>query len=178
MTGSFQKTAGILADDMVGACSVGTIYAFAILLEPARHVLRLLQNLIEMKRQQDSAGRFSIVKHSSGDIFNMLKNGADGAHEQKIRARDVDPRFEERGAFGSRKRHIDGDCLIRYFEDGGELQELVSQGVDDDVQTLFVELAKILLLQTSSYSPHKDMSRCSVLLEIKDWLEQVLTPVL
>ena len=177
-TGDSQRSAGILVDDVIGACSDGTIYAFAILLEPARHVLRLLQNLIELKQQQDPASRFTIVKHRSGDIFNILMSGADGAHEHKIRARDVDPRYEERGASGSRKRHIDGDRLMRYFEEGGELQDLVTQGVDDDVQTLFVELAQILLPQGDSYVRDGEKSSRSVALRVREWLKEILTLLL
>ena len=173
-----QRSAGILADDVVGACSDGTIYAFAILLEPARHILRLLQNLVEVKEQKDLANRFTIVKHCSGDIFDILMTGADGAREHKIRARDVDPRYEERGASGTRKRHIDGDRLMRYFEGGGELQELVTEGVDDDVQTLFAELAQILLPQGSSCMRDEEMSLSSAVLRVGEWLEEVFMPLL
>lgn len=177
-TGDSQRSAGILADDVVGACSDGTIYAFAILLQPARHILRLLQNLIETKQQQDPASRFTVVKHRSGDIFNSLMNGADGAREHKIRARDVDPRYEERGASGSRRRHVDGDRLMRYFEEGGELEELVTQGVDDDVQMLFVELAEKLLPQGSSFVRDRETFSSSVVLLVKEWLEEILMPLL
>jgi hypothetical protein len=137
-----------------------------------------LQNLIETKQQQDPASRFTVVKHRSGDIFNSLMNGADGAREHKIRARDVDPRYEERGASGSRRRHVDGDRLMRYFEEGGELEELVTQGVDDDVQMLFVELAEKLLPQGSSFVRDRETFSSSVVLLVKEWLEEILIPLL
>ncbi|KAJ8109759.1 hypothetical protein OPT61_g7223 [Boeremia exigua] len=142
-----QKSTGVLVDDIVGACSDGTIYAFSVLSKPACHVLRLLQNIIQTKQSRNPANQFTIVRHRSGDIFNVLMNGADGAQDSAIRARDVDPRQQERGAAGARNSHIDGDLLLRFFDEGGDLDDLLSAGVDEDVPELFLELGRALLPQ-------------------------------
>ncbi|KAF2998875.1 hypothetical protein E8E13_004422 [Curvularia kusanoi] len=178
LAGYSQKDSGILVDNIIGACSDGTIYSFAIIAEPARHVLRLLQNIIELKQQRSVTNRFTVVKHRSSDIFNVLMNGADGAQDHEIRARNVDPRYEERGAVGSRHSHIDGDLLARYFQEGGDLKDLVVQGVDEDVSSLFVELAGLLLPQGSYHMRGRGATWDEVVLAVKEWLDEVLMPLL
>lgn len=163
-----DKSAGILIDDIVGACSDGTIYAFSVLSEPASHLLRLLQNLIEIKHAQNPANQFTIVQHRSGDIFNVLMNGADGAQDCTIRARDVDPRLKEQRAAGSRQSHIDGDLLLTFFEEGGGLEDLLSRDVDRDAIALLEELAEGLLPQDSTRG---------FLAIVRSWVDEVLMPL-
>ena len=173
-----DKTEGILADDIIGACSDGTIYAFSVLSEPARHVLRLLQNLIETEQAQSSANRFSIIRHRSGDIFDVLMNGADGAQATTVRARDVDPRHKERGPSAPRNNHIDGDLLSRFFESGGDIRKLLSVGVEQDVPALFMELGARLLSQESYHFRNGSANLKDILIGMKGWLEEVLAPML
>ena len=173
-----EKVAGVLVDDIVGACSDGTIYAFFILLKPARHVLRLLQNLIEFKQSRDPANQFTIVRHRSGDIFDVLMNGADGAQNCAIRARDVDPRNKDWGAAGARNNHIDGDLLLRFFEEDGDLRDLLSRGVDEDVPALFLDLGRALLPQGSYYLRKGHAEWTDVLLGIREWIDELLMPLL
>lgn len=173
-----EKSAGILNDDIVGACSDGTIYSFSILSQPARHLLRLLQNLIEIKHARDPANQFTIIRHRSGDIFDVLMNGADGAQDCAIRARDVDPRFKERGASEARNNHIDGDLLLRFFEENGDLKDLLSRDTDQDVPVLFEELARALMPEGSYHMRHGYRGVADVMAGIREWVEEVLMPLL
>ncbi|KAF1924960.1 uncharacterized protein M421DRAFT_424372 [Didymella exigua CBS 183.55] len=173
-----EKNVGILVDDIVGACSDGTIYSFSILSGPARHLLRLLQNLIEIKYARDPANQFTIVRHRSGDIFGVLMNGTGGAQDCAIRARDVDPRLKERRPSGSRNSHIDGDALLRFFEEDGNLQGLFSRDVDGDVPALFMELAEELLPQGSYHMRHRNKGTDGVFAGVRDWVDEVLMPLL
>ncbi|KAF2621920.1 hypothetical protein BU25DRAFT_403721 [Macroventuria anomochaeta] len=173
-----EKVTGVLVDDIVGACSDGTIYAFSILTRPARHVLRLLQNLIEIKQTRDPANQFTILRHRSGDIFDVLMNGADGAQDCVIRARDVDPRNKERGATGPKNSHIDGDLLLRFFEEGGNIRDLLSRGMDEDVPALLVELGRALLPQGSYYLRNGHFERVDVLMGINEWIDELLMPLM
>jgi hypothetical protein len=173
-----DKVDGVLVDDIVGACTDGTIYAFSILSEPARHVLRLLQNTIETKQARNPAHQFTIVKQRSGDIFDVLMNGADGAQDYAIRARDVDPRHKERGVPAPRNNHIDGDLLLKFFDEGGDIRDLLSQDTDKDVLALFVELGRALLQQGSHHLGDGHADTDNVLGGIKKWMNELLMPLL
>lgn len=169
---------GVLAGDTIGACSDGTIYAISILARPARDLLRLVQNLIRTKQTLSAANKFTVVRHRSGDIFETLVNSVDGKQQQRICARDVDPRNKERGPAGPRNSHIDGDLLTCFFQEGQTVQGLLSEGVDDDVCEVFLELARALLPQENFCSQNKDSQWLSVLEEVEEWLKEILMPLL
>ncbi|KAF2846626.1 hypothetical protein T440DRAFT_224519 [Plenodomus tracheiphilus IPT5] len=134
---------GILTDDIIGACSDGTIYSFSILSQPVRHLLRLLQNLIEARQARDPVFRFTCATPHTSHITNVLINGAGGAQDGKIRAIDVDPVHRERGVAGPRHKCVDGDLIGRWREEGGRVEELVAAGedVERDVGVMFLEYA-------------------------------------
>ena len=165
---------GILADDIIGACSDGTIYAFSILSEPARHLLRFLQNLIQVKETRDTASRFTLVKPRSGDIFKILMNGAGVAQDDEVRARDVDPRYQDHVAAAPRSKHIDGDVLLRFFTEKGNLEKLLSVGTNRDVAALFRELSVPILPLISGV---EHLASPSIYTASEAWLSQVLTPL-
>ncbi|KAJ4289192.1 hypothetical protein N0V90_011534 [Kalmusia sp. IMI 367209] len=144
--GHFIST-GILTDDIIGACTDGTIYSFYILNAPARQLLRLIQNLIEAKLKRDPALQYSNVKQNSGHIFDLLQNRAEGFQDGKIKARDVDPEFQERGPGVPRLKHVDGDVLRRFFEQDGDLRNLIENGCDEDVWKLFIDKAKPIAVE-------------------------------
>ncbi|XPT01219.1 hypothetical protein M3J09_010359 [Ascochyta lentis] len=173
-----DRLQGVPIDDIIGACSDGTIYAFSILSESARHVLRLLQNLIEYKLARDPARQFTIVKHRSGDIFDVLMNGADGAQDGAIRARDVDPRHREREVAAPTNSHVDGDVLLHFFDGGGDLQDLLSTLAGPDVMALFEELGRRLLLHDGHYLQHGQANAADILDGVQQWLDEVLMPLL
>lgn len=141
-------------------------------------MLRMLQNIIQTKRSRDPANQPTIVRHRSGDIFNVLMNGTDGAQDCPIRARDIDPRQQERGAAGPRNNHIDADLLIRFFEEDGDLAALLTTGVDEDISALFMEFAQALLLQESYYLRHGHADWESVLRGVGEWIDELLLPLL
>lgn len=176
-TNSSMKNEGIIIDDIIGACSDGTIYAFSLLSGPARHLLRLLQNLIEIRQARDPSCQFTTVRQRSGDIFDVLMNGADGAQDYAIRARDVDPRLKERGASGARNSHIDGDVLLRFLEEDGDLAKLLTRDVDQDVPALFEELARELLAQGSYHVRDGSKGASDILEGVGEWLDEVLMPL-
>ncbi|KZM22727.1 nucleic acid binding [Ascochyta rabiei] len=173
-----DRLEGILVDDIIGACSDGTIYAFSIMSEPAHVILRLLQNLVELKQARDPARQFTIVKHRSGDIFDVLMNGADGAQDCAIRARDVDPRHREREVSAPKNSHIDGDVLLKFFNEGGDLRDLISTHVEPEVTALLEELGRSLLLHNGYYLQDGHASAANILVCIKEWMDEVLMPLL
>lgn len=136
-----RKLAGVLVDDVVGACTDGTIYSLYILDTHSRYLLRLIQNLIEEKRKRDPTLQFSTLKHG---IHNLLQNGVGGNQDGLIKAREVDPDMQEKGLGSPRFRHIDGDLLIRYFDQGETLRTLVERDCDPDVENLVLSAVRQL----------------------------------
>ncbi|KAF2684103.1 hypothetical protein K458DRAFT_37500 [Lentithecium fluviatile CBS 122367] len=135
----YKGVPSVLADDILGACSDGTIYGFSILTQSARRLLRLIQNLIEAKQKRDPALQYITIKHRSGDIFRILQNGAEGSQESLIKARDVDPEAQEKGEAAPRFKHVDGDLVVRFLHEDGDFERLVREGCDQDVMRLFVQ---------------------------------------
>lgn len=175
-----KSIAGVLADDVIGACTDGTIYTFSVLSLPARHFLRFLQNLIEAKQRRDPAYQHTTVRPRSGQIFDILMNGADGSQDGKIRARDVDPQYQERGQAGPRHKHIDGDLLSRWVDEGGSLENLVLAGKDTerDVEALFTELALRVDAKWAVRTSLGPVRAGNVLKSVRAWMSDVLMPVL
>jgi hypothetical protein len=162
---SSKSPTGILNDETIGACSDGTIYTFAILSEPARHMLRFLQNIIEEKELRDPAKQDTPVNHRSTGIFDVLMNGAQGNQVEKIRALDVDPRQKERGQGGPRHKHVDGDLLQRWLDSDGDLERLLKEGTEGNVLVLEEEFASALWGGEG-------------LGKAREWLDEVFMPVL
>jgi hypothetical protein len=169
-----NRVPGVIVDDIIGACSDGTIYAFSILSEPSRHLLRFLQNLIQAKEARSEARRLNLVKHRSGDIFNLLMNGTEGAQDTEIRARDIDPRYHDHALAAPRNKHVDGDVLLRFFAETGNFEELLSKGTSNDVAALFVELSKPLLETTHG---GKDLVGPGLVHAFRTWLGDILLPL-
>jgi hypothetical protein len=167
---------GILVDDLVGACSDGTIYAFSVLSEPARHLLRMLQNLIEVKRGRDPTAQDAMVKPRSGHILDVLMNGAEGAQDGNIRAHDVDPRRHERGPAGPKHKHVDGDLLVGWLDDGGDLEELLLRDTEKNVEVLFVEIALAVNGQWSVKAEGQS-ARSDMFMNVRGWMKQILMPI-
>ncbi|CAO2653403.1 Nn.00g028140.m01.CDS01 [Neocucurbitaria sp. VM-36] len=163
---------GLLANDLLGACSDGTIYNFSILTRPARDLLRLIQNLIEAKIARDPSLQASLIKPRSGDIFDVLMNGAEGSQDAKITARSVDPSVSERGLASPRMKHVDGDLLIRWMREGGGLADLLREGTEKDVEGLFFELAGAV-----GFIGRRG-GLDGLVGEVEAWLSDVLMPVL
>ncbi|CAA9960535.1 MMS1-N domain containing protein [Pyrenophora teres f. maculata] len=176
------KVTGVLADDIIGACTDGTIFAFAILSQPARHLLRLLQNLIEVKATRSGAHQHATVKPRSGDIFKVLMNNAPGNQHGSIIIRDVDPRhLEQNSQRGQRHKHIDGDLLKRWLDEGGDVEALVWDNADAEVGALFKDLA---LDVEGSWGVRNDgkgkdrQENRQVYEFVRRWMRKVLMPVL
>lgn len=140
--------------------------------------MRLLQSIIEIKQARDPAYQFNTVKQRSGDIFDVLMNGADGAQDTTIRARDVDPRYKERGAAALKNNHINGDLLLRFFDEGGNLQDLLSRGMEQDVLALFMELAQTLQVHKSDHIRNEHSNTDDVVDWGRQWIREVLLPLL
>jgi hypothetical protein len=165
--------AGVLNDDIIGACTDGTILSFTTLNGPALHLLRLLQNLIEAKQKRDPALRFSIAQKTSGHIYNLLQNGAEGPQEVSIKAREVDPEVQSRGPAAPRFRHVDGDMLSRFLERDGDLRSLVEGGCEDDVRKLFLEKVRTMFAGENGERGEEQLVKGA-----EAWVKEVLTPLL
>lgn len=164
---------GVLNDDIIGACTDGTILSFTTLNGPALHLLRLLQNLIEAKQKKEPTLQFSTVKQTSANVYNLLQNGAEGAQEVSITAREVDPEVQCRGPGAPRLRHVDGDLLNRFFEKGGSLKDLVESGCDEDVCRLFLEKDRAMAAGRDGEARKEE-----VLQAVEAWVKEILMPLL
>jgi hypothetical protein len=169
---SSNPPTGVLIDDIIGACSEGTIYTFSILSEPARHMLRFLQNLVEEKKKREPANQYTVVKQRTGDIMDVLMNGAEGAQDADIRVLEVDPKHREQGLAGPRHKHVDGDLLVRWRNKSGNLRELVQESTERGVSVLFEEFATVLL------PTRVDGEDVAMVERVTEWLDEVLMPVL
>ncbi|KAF1940042.1 hypothetical protein EJ02DRAFT_241455 [Clathrospora elynae] len=171
---------GVITDDILGACTDGTIFSFSILTQSARYLLRLMQNLVEVKSRRNPLHQDSITRPRSGDIFSVLMNGAEGNQEGEVRVLDVDPRhLEKPSAKGPRHKHIDGDLLLRWLEEGGDVEWLVWEDTDAGIGALFKHLA--LDVEGSWGSKNgggtreedKELYAC-----VRRWVGELLMPVL
>ncbi|KAH7084461.1 mono-functional DNA-alkylating methyl methanesulfonate N-term-domain-containing protein [Paraphoma chrysanthemicola] len=161
---------GVLVDDIIGSCSDGTIYTFSILGEPARHLLRFFQNLIEEKEKRDPANQYTSIHARNNAIFDVLQNGAEGNQDDKIRAMDVDPRERERGQAGPRHKHIDGDLVGRWLRESGDVEALLKEGTEDNVLRLYADFAKALWGDEVT-------SHDQAVAKTKEWLGEVFMPL-
>jgi hypothetical protein len=157
-------------DDIIGSCSDGTIYAVSILDEPARHLLRFLQNLIEEKEKRDPAKQYTSISARSSAISDVLRNGAEGNQDDRLRAMDVDPRKRERRQGGPRHKHIDGDLVGRWLSESGDVAALLKDGTEENVGKLFAEFATALWGdEVNSFE--------EAVVKTKDWLSEVFMPL-
>ena len=176
------RVTGVLTDDIIGACTDGTIFAFAILSQQARHLLRLLQNLIEVKATRSGAHQHTTVKPRSGDIFKVLMNHAPGNQHGDILIRDVDPRhLEQNSQRGQRHKHIDGDLLKGWLDEGGDVEDLVWNDADAEIGALFKDLAFDVdgSWGMRNMGKGKDRQENRQLYRfVRRWMKDVLMPVL
>jgi hypothetical protein len=176
------KVTGVLADDIIGACTDGTIFSFSILSQPARYLLRLVQNLIEVKAIRNPKNRHCTINPRSGDILDVLINNAGGNQDGSIRVRDVDPRhLEDTSQRGALHKHIDGDMLKRWMEEveEGAVEFLVWDDTDDEVGKLFKNMALDVDQSWGVRNTRHERSENRELYEcVERWMREVLMPVL
>lgn len=159
---------GVLNDEVIGVCSDGTVYGFSILSAPSLKLLRFLQNLVEFKRAKNPELRHSIIGHKQNGDVDMMND-----EDELIKTRDVDPSVREKGNAAIRNRHVNGDVLIRFFnEEGGSLKSLVEEDTEESVGSLFKELALDVMAQEGSFYGNEVYDR------IREWVGEVLMPLL
>jgi hypothetical protein len=174
------KVTGVLVDDIIGACTDGTILSFSVLSQEARYLLRLLQNLIELKAIRNPKNRHCTINPRSGDILNMLVNNAEGNQDGAIRLRDVHPHhLEQTSNRGPKHKHVDGDLIKRWMEEGEDVESLVRDDTDDEVVKLF---RKLTLDVDGKWGVTDTRSGRRVNSELYEgvgrWMAEVLMPVL
>jgi len=175
------KTTGVLVDDIIGACTDGTIFSFSILSQSACLLLRLIQNLIEVKANRSGAYKHDTVKPRSGDIFNVLMNNTPGNQHGEILVRDVDPRYLGQSLQrGAKHKHVDGDFLRNWLHEDGDLKSLVWSDADEEVGKLFQKLALDVeerwgTNNTGETNGYEKQKLCE---HVKRWMSEVLMPVL
>jgi len=175
------KIAGVLVDDIIGACTDGTIFSFSVLSKAACLLLRLIQNLVEVKSNRSGAHKHDTVKSRSGDIFNVLMNNTSGNQHGEILVRDVDPRYLGQSLQrGAKHKHVEGDFLKNWLHEDGDLKSLVWSDADEEVGKLFQKLAldveeKWGTRNTGETNGHEKQLLCE---RVKRWMSEVLMPVL
>lgn len=164
---------GVLNDDVIGACTDGTVISFTTINYAALDILRLLQNLIEAKQKKDPVLQFSTVPKTSGHVYNLLQTGGNSSQKSSIKAREVDPEVQRRGPGAARFRHVDGDLLITFFGRGGSVRDLVESGCDRDVCELF--LSKCLATFPAQGG---ETGKDEAYILVEAWAKDVLMPLL
>jgi hypothetical protein len=176
------KITGVIVDDIIGACTDGTIYSFSILSQSARLLLRLVQNLIEVKANRSGAHRHDTVNPRSADIFNVLMKNTAGNQHGEILVRDVDPRhLGQSSKRGPKHKHVDGDTLKNWLREEGDLESLVWGNVDAEIVGLFEELALDVEQSWGVRNGAKGIDRRGnrqLYKHVKLWMSEVLMPVL
>ncbi|KAF2732721.1 hypothetical protein EJ04DRAFT_544502 [Polyplosphaeria fusca] len=149
---------GVLADDIVGSCTDGTIYSFSLLSLPAVRLLKIIQYLIEARRRRQSARKPAAVVSSprrrGAEMRGMLSSstGDDNTNEQgdrekerasRLTLRDIDIELRDRGAARQRGMHVDADLIASFFDDEDrDLDALIRENTDgEDVLRLVREVA-------------------------------------
>jgi hypothetical protein len=186
-----QSTPGIMVNDIIGTCSDGTVYNFSILSEFALKLLKLIQNLIELKEARKPGKKPSIVGMKDGlqksRFLNLLLNGGGASSSSEnqdtdIKIRDVDP---DEGPSAPKKNFVDGDVLMHFFdgdilarddEEDGSLFGLLTVDVDSDVYIRFVELAASVGIDVSLHDGDGVMEKA--MRKVGEWMEDVLREVL
>jgi hypothetical protein len=173
---------GIIVDDIIGACTDGTVFSLSILSQPAGLLLRLLQNLIEIKANRSGAYKHDTINPRSGDIFNVLMSNTTGNQHGEILVRDVDPRhLGQSSKRGPKHKHVDGDLLKHWLHEGGDLEFLTRDNVDEEITGLFEELALDVEQRWGARNrgegidQHENRRLCE---HVKRWMSEVLMPVL
>ncbi|KAF2259003.1 hypothetical protein CC78DRAFT_86710 [Lojkania enalia] len=166
----FNLVTGIINDDTIGVCSDGTVYSFTILTPPTLKMLRFIQNLIEIKQNRDPEFQYSIIRHENARPDPDMMDEGDGL----IKAWDVDPSVREKEHAAPRMRHVDGDVLMRFFnQEQARLKTLVTENTEQRVDDLFKELAEGVLAEEGSlYGGEGVYNR------IAEWMGEVLMPLL
>ncbi|KAF2004601.1 hypothetical protein P154DRAFT_426022 [Amniculicola lignicola CBS 123094] len=182
-----SPTPGVLADDILGTSTDGTVYIFTLLKPSALKLLKLLQNLIDVKRNRDPAHQHSVIRRS-GVLNDVLMNGMGGEHYDVVRLRDVDPGEKMRGVGRARGWWVDGDVLGRFFgEEKGDLGALVEEETEERVRELFWGLVRgneegVGVLGDSGEEMDIDGEEKAVeqvwMERVKAWVDEVLMPIL
>ncbi|KAF2122395.1 mono-functional DNA-alkylating methyl methanesulfonate N-term-domain-containing protein [Lophiotrema nucula] len=177
-----RTTTGILVDDIIGSCSDGTIYTISILSLKATRVLKLMQNLIEVRARRSHRELEHTTTVDTKDIrahSGIFGDSASAAPPVQITGREIDPRLHEKGRARPRNMHVDGDVLTRFFEscDGDDdWRNLWLENTDRSVHDLTQELVEDLLEQHDGVD--MDGKSGSLMDRVKVWLDEVLMPVL
>lgn len=154
---------GVLADDVIGSASEGSVFSFSIVDEKAWRLLRFLQNLCRWEREE------------------RLERVGRGMSVRAV----LDPDREVHGATRKTGFHIDGDVLAAFVEAGGKerlgrlLREMCEGDGTDTANRVgmpermvrFKELADGLLGSSGA-----DMEEVAD--EVLGWLKGVLLPAL
>lgn len=145
---------GVLVDDIIGACTDGTMYSFSILTDPALKLLKFVQNLIELKESRKPENQHSVIEQSQGSraTFDILMHARPGeqssSQSSRIKVREVDP---DEGKQVPKNRFVDADVILRFFNgdilgrnfnEVDSLLGLLSADAEREVGTRFAELAQ------------------------------------
>lgn len=168
-----RRPLGVIDDDFLGACTDGTIYNFATLQEQALYLLRFIQNIVEEKRKRDPELRLNTINRPTLYIHEFLRSGPIGSQDGDIRARDVDPEMQTRGAGAPRFRHVDGDILNDFIEKRGNMKDLVTEGCEHDVEKMFLEKAAWLGERSDAVGERETMFSL-----VEEWVKELLIPLL
>jgi hypothetical protein len=104
---------GVIADDIIASCTDGTIYAFAIVDDPSRVLLKFLENLVTWE------GRVRLGRRG-GAVLNDENDDGEANNEKAGDRFLIDPEWETMGLPQRKSAYaINADMLERFLEGDG-----------------------------------------------------------
>jgi hypothetical protein len=127
-----QSIPGVIADDIIGSCTDGTVFAFAIVDNPTRILLKFLENLVTWEERvrlgRRGRGFFPLSLSSNPNPSNDAYYNDDTEEERSTDRFIIDPEWETTGQPQRKSSYaINADVLERFFEKDGvdTLRELL-----------------------------------------------------
>jgi hypothetical protein len=171
-----------LLDDIIGACTDGTVYSFSLLKPPALILLKYIQRLIEIKVARATSKRATgfrkLLPSHPTTAYRGLFAEPTLRVDAPITLGDLGPTsLESIGFIAPKEWHVDGDVIVRFldgeytdvsWDEKHALFTLLTTGTDPAVMQRFVELADEAL--DDKKKPENEMDWAQL---VQDWLREV-----
>jgi hypothetical protein len=109
-----QHLSGIIADDIIASCTDGTVYAFAIVDDPSRVLLKFLENLIMWEE------RFRLGRQKGATLNDENDDEEIDDDDMTADRLIIDPEWETTGHPQRKSAYaINADVLERFLENDG-----------------------------------------------------------
>ncbi|KAF2201275.1 hypothetical protein GQ43DRAFT_41412 [Delitschia confertaspora ATCC 74209] len=182
---------GVLVDDIIGTSTDGSVFSLSILEPPAFKLLKVIENLIRMKKERreshhiptysDDEDEYSSSEEEeeedkkTGDYMEDVEFDTSAENPVPlITSRDVEPRVEDWGPGKARLWSVDGDLVMGWLEKNERLGILVGEGTKGEVVRLVVGFCREVLRDEGVEMEVEER----VLGRAEEWVRGVMMPLL